>query len=42
MLVQCVDSSYMFEFSVLAICACSESDGLTLGVLFYDYRGGEL
>ena len=31
----------MFEFPVLAICARSESYGLT-GVLFYDYRGGEL
>ena len=29
MLFQRVDSSHMFEFPVLAICACSESDGLT-------------
>ena len=41
MLFQRVDSSHMFDFPVLAICACSESDGLT-GVLFYDYRGDEL
>ena len=29
MFFQCVDSSHMFDFPVLAICACSESDGLT-------------
>ena len=29
MLFQRVDLTIMFDFPVLAVCACSESDGLT-------------